>query len=902
MTNNGSASQGFILYDNPISSADGLRMTFDFFAYGGSTFQGSNNFITPQPGDGISFFLIDGTASPTAAGGFGGSLGYANFNTPAFPSTPGLVGGYLGIGLDEFGSFSDNTEGRSGPAPQPIPPLPGDPPVSLSGYRPDSITLRGNQAGGYAFLTNAISPIGIDNTPATIDFRDPAFNFDNPPTTNREAAKRSIQITLAPPTSATPNRLTVALDLNNNGSFTEPGENLIDIPNLATANGAIPANFKFGFASSTGVATNFHEIRNLKVETVDAFPANQADVVTIKSGPQFIKNAGSITYTITTTNRGLQPAQQVLVQDEIPSELLPAFPAVPVVIASNGGTYSNSTRNVTWSRIPVLNPGESVTYTMTVGLPPGLISGRTFTSAASSYAATFDPDLANNSGSNAINSVTTTVTDAVADLITIKNGPATAAAGSSLTYSLVATNNGPDPAANVVITDSLVPGLIGVSVSDGGVYDAATGLVTFPAIASLPVSTVLRTISFAAPANFNIITSTARSSSTTPDPILTNNDGSSTNKDGTATNSSVSTTIAPSADIVTTKTGPTAASPGAALSYTITTTNNGPSAAGNVVVTDSIIPGLTGVTASDGGIYDPVTGVVTFGPIVNLANGASVTRTIGLTAPQSGAIGSTASSTAATPDPNPANNSGATVTTSIASGADVVTQKTAPPTLNSGEQLTYRITTTNLGTVPAANVVVTDSLQFRLTGVNISNGGTYDAATGVVTFPVVPSLAVGATEIRTIAFVPPPNLTSITNIVRSSSDTPDPNITNNDGSTVASPNQPGGRVTTVIGAAADVSTTKSGPTSATTGETVTYTITTANIGPSPAGNVVVTDSIVPGLTGVAASDGGTYDPVTGLVTFGPIASLPNGASVTRTVSLIAPAIGSLSNTSRSTST
>ncbi|NJL68672.1 MAG: DUF4347 domain-containing protein [Microcoleus sp. SM1_3_4] len=243
LTTNGGALQAFVLYDNPVPSTDGLKITFDFFAYGGSTFQGPNGFITPQPGDGIGFFLVDGTASPTAAGGFGGSLGYANFDSPTFPNVPGLVGGYLGIGLDEFGNFSNNNEGRSGPLPNPIPPLPGDPPVSLTGYRPDSITLRGNQAGGYAFLTNAISPIGIDNTRTTIDFRDPAFNFDNPPTNDRDTAKRSIQITLDPPTSATPNRLTVALDLNNNGSFTDAGETLIDILNLATTNGAIPPTF-----------------------------------------------------------------------------------------------------------------------------------------------------------------------------------------------------------------------------------------------------------------------------------------------------------------------------------------------------------------------------------------------------------------------------------------------------------------------------------------------------------------------------------------------------------------------------------------------------------------------------------------------------------------------------------
>ncbi|NJL68673.1 MAG: DUF11 domain-containing protein [Microcoleus sp. SM1_3_4] len=422
-------------------------------------------------------------------------------------------------------------------------------------------------------------------------------------------------------------------------------------------------------------------MRNLVIETVNPVPTTRADVVTIKSGPAFVKPNGNITYTITTTNRGPDPAQQVLVQDQIPDELLPAFPGLPTVVASDGGNYFNPTRNVTWPRIPLLNPGQSVTYTLTVGLPLGLNSGRTLTNTATSSAATFDPDLSNNDGSTEIGQQLTTVTDTVADLVTTKSGPVTSAAGSTITYTLTTANVGPDPAANAVITDSIVQGLTGVSASEGGVYDPATGVVTFPPIASLPVSTVLRTISFVAPANRSSIANTARSSSPTPDPFPRNNDGSTTNKDGTPTNSSVTTTITPNADVSTVKSGPTAANPGAAIVYTITTTNNGPSVAEGVTITDRIVPALAGVTASDGGIYDPQTGIVTF-PATALTSGAIAIRTIGFTVPQTGTVSNTASSRAATPDSNPSNNDGsgatATVATTIDPGADVVTQKTGP--------------------------------------------------------------------------------------------------------------------------------------------------------------------------------------------------------------------------------
>ncbi|NJL68674.1 MAG: DUF11 domain-containing protein [Microcoleus sp. SM1_3_4] len=355
---------------------------------------------------------------------------------------------------------------------------------------------------------------------------------------------------------------------------------------------------------------------------------------------------------------------------------------------------------------------------------------------------------------------------------------------------------------------------------------------------------------------------------------------------------------------------------GTSISYVITSSNNGPKDAANVIITDSLLPGLTGVSVSDGGTYDPVTGVITFPTIATLVStltgGPTETRRISFAPPATlTSFTNTVRSSSTTPDPNSTNNDGSTtalpgqpggrVVTTFVPGADVVTQKTAPATINSGEQLTYRITTTNLGTVPAVNVAITDSLVPGLTGVIVSRQGTYDTATGLVTFPAIPSLAVGDTIINTISFVPPPTLTTITNIVRSESPTPDPNPRNNDGSTVADPNQPGGRVTTVIGTAADVSTTKSGLTSAAAGQSVSYTIITSNIGPGAAANVIVTDSIVPGLTGVSASDGGSYDPITGVVTFQPIATLANGASVTRTVSLRMPDTGSITNTSRSTS-
>jgi len=99
----------------------------------------------------------------------------------------------------------------------------------------------------------------------------------------------------------------------------------------------------------------------------------------------------------------------------------------------------------------------------------------------------------------------------------------------------------------------------------------------------------------------------------------------------------------------------------------MTTANNGPNAAENVVIADSIIPGLTGVRASNNATYEPVTGVVTFPTIPSLTSGSNTNRQVKLVVPATRTISHTSGSRSTTFDPEPSNNNGsqprATVTT-----------------------------------------------------------------------------------------------------------------------------------------------------------------------------------------------------------------------------------------------
>ena len=213
---------GFVVYNQAIAAPAGFTIKFDYFSYGGTG------------ADGLSFFLIDGAAAPTAGGAYGGSLGYAQ---KLVEGIPGITGGYLGVGIDEYGNFSTSVEGARLERPTP---------AGANTRVPDSIAIRGSQANGYPFLTSS----------GTLP-----FSLDSPGTAaTRDASKRSVQIDLTPA-----GLLSVQIDGDADGDFTDPGEQPITNFNVVAVNGAVPASFKFGFASSTGDLTNIHEIRNLVI-------------------------------------------------------------------------------------------------------------------------------------------------------------------------------------------------------------------------------------------------------------------------------------------------------------------------------------------------------------------------------------------------------------------------------------------------------------------------------------------------------------------------------------------------------------------------------------------------------------------------------------------------------------
>jgi uncharacterized repeat protein (TIGR01451 family) len=242
-----------------------------------------------------------------------------------------------------------------------------------------------------------------------------------------------------------------------------------------------------------------------------------------------------------------------------------------------------------------------------------------------------------------------------ADMAITQSGPSTVTAGTEATYTITVTNNGPNAASSVVLTDNLPAGssIVGITQtagSDGFALGQSGSTITesaFADIASLSTDT-FRLVVFAPStlspgANFS---NAASVSSSTSDPNGSNN--SATVK---------GTIVGPPADLAVTNNGPTTASEGANITFTVVVSNNGPNTATGVVLTDTLGANLKYVNATTTqGSISQSNGVVTFTLGLIGINGTA-TLTITAKSLEDGTLSNTASVKATSADPKSSNNS-----------------------------------------------------------------------------------------------------------------------------------------------------------------------------------------------------------------------------------------------------
>jgi uncharacterized repeat protein (TIGR01451 family) len=649
-------------------------------------------------------------------------------------------------------------------------------------------------------------------------------------------------------------------------SSTTGGVVTIDIPTLANLASAVftlvvhadPADVDGTTITNTATVApgsgDSDDISSNNSSTVNTTVSTSADVSVTKTGPATVVAGTDVTYSITVTNNGPSDAQNIQTSD---------LPPPQTSFVSFNGPANGSTLAV----------GASLTYTLVLHVNPGAPDGSTLTNEADVTSDTPDSDTTNNSFM-----VNSTVQSS-ADLALTKTGPASALAGTQVTYTLSVANNGPSDAQNVMISDTLPAGETFVSASTGtgtGTSYSSGNLGTLTAGGSVTIALVAAVNG--STANGTILTNTAAASSTTSDSNATNN-----------TDTFDTTVTVPQADLAITKVGPATVQAGNQITYTLSLTNNGPNDAQGVSVTDTLPAGESFVSASEGS----GSGTSFTDSIGTFAAGASRTVTIvalvNATTPVGTDLANMAAISATTSDSFPLNNGFTFHTTVTSLTADVAVTKVGPATVTPGTQITYTLTVTNTGPASATNVSLTDTLPTGETFVSASEGSgsgtSFTDSIGTLAFAVSRTITLVAQVSPAVA-----GGTLLHNSATVSTSTSESSTANNTATFDTTVNPP----------QADVALTKTGPATAAAGTQITYTLSLTNNGPSDSQGVTLVDTLPTGETFVSASEG------TGSGTnfSDSIGTLAAGAS--RTVTLVAAisasASGTLNNSAAITAT
>ncbi len=764
---------------------------------------------------------------------------------------------------------------------------------------------------GYTDVTNEVT-VGNKTAAVTVDIPEiiPAKDVNNTTpnfgdkveytiTVNNNANKDAKQVVIVD----TLGKGLKFINASHNGKYDESTRTITWIIDLGAGESAVfsvnAAVEAYGNINNTVVVGNKSATKNITVPEI--IPGKSVDV----ENPNF---GDTVIYTVVVTNNGVVDAKQVVVRDILDKGL-------KFVKATGEYTFDEDSRTVTW--IIDLAKGESQTFYVTA--------------VAEAYGVLINDVTVGDNTASADVVVPEIIPDKTAN-ITNPNF------GDKVDYTVTVTNDGMGDANNVVIVDRLGEGLTFVSASDNGVWDPVKRTVTWIVDLAKGESKVFSVIAIVSGYG-NVTNSLVVGNKTTgvnvtvpeiiPDKtanitnpnfgdnvtytVTVTNDGIGDAKDvvvrdvlgeglkfvsatgeytwdedsrtvtwivdlakgesrtfyvnatvvgyGNVTNSlivgnktiSVNVTVP---EIIPDKTA-NISNPnfGDNVNYTVTVTNDGIGDAKDVVVRDILGEGLTFVDATGNYSFDEVTRTVTW--IVDLAKGES--KVFSVIAIVSGY----------------GNVTNSLVVGNKTTGVNVTVPEINPDKTvdneipNFGDNVTYTVTVTNDGIGDANNVVITDVLDKGLKFLNATGNFTYDEKTGTITWIV--DLDKGETKtfnvnVTVLGYGVLPNTVAVGNktAVR--------NITVPEIITVKEVNSSDIHI----------------------GDEITYIITVSNSGKINATNVVIRDILPEGLKFINASNGGVYDPVTGIITW--ILNITANSTVDLTVDVCVNKSGNITNT------
>ena len=620
------------------------------------------------------------------------------------------------------------------------------------------------------------------------------------------------------------------------------------------------------------------------LDEIDPTPADDSASVTTRvapvadlalsmsASPAQLDVGGSLTFTMVASNQGPSQATNVVVA-------LPLGAGVTFTSAqSSSGTASFAAGQVTAS-LGTLAPNQQATVTVVLqAVAPG-----TFSATASVSSDNADPTPADNSAT------ASALLLPVADLsVAIAANPSPVADGQNLLYTIIATNQGPNSASGVTLTDVLPTGatLVSTSSSISVTPSFADGVVTLAVgdLASGATATLFVTVSPTAPPG-TILASSAAVAAKEDDPTAANN--SATNFTPVRSVSNLGLAMTPGASSVPI---------GQTLQYSLVVTNLGPADEPDAVVTAPIpsVVEMLSATASQGS-GTSVQGGVLYADLGPIPVGGSATVTLEV-APQASALGLLTMTAAARGynaqlDSSQAQAS-ATVTVTASSGLSVAIKPQAT-TAHQNQNLTYQLVVTNAGPSADSNVIATSFLPLNTVFVSAASSTPGQAPvlqSGQIT-AFLGTIAAGATSTVTIEVLPTQPAPSGLGLGGSvSGDAFDPNLADNTAAAQIA-------VQPSIGLGVSLA---ASPPACEVGKTVTLTAMVQNQGPSAATGVVLQIPIPSGVQFVAANAAQGQTLAQGGVLLAQLGSLPVGASTTVTITLAPTAAGTATCTATAT--
>ncbi len=288
---------------------------------------------------------------------------------------------------------------------------------------------------------------------------------------------------------------------------------------------------------------------------------------------------------------------------------------------------------------------------------------------------------------------------AIADLsLTKTDSPDPVVPGNTITYTITATNAGPDAAVNATMTDTFSLGFTVESATGPAGWTCTIFTMTGQSTVSCanpsfaPGSAVFTIVVRTPTTATGTITNTATITSNTSDPNAANNSATATTAVTATANLSITKTDAPDPVLA-----------GGNITYTLTAGNAGPSAATSTAVTDTLPAGTTFVSLASPAGWACTTPAVGAGGVVSCTNpsfasAGNAVFTLVVQVASGTAMGTVISNTAAisstASDPVMGNNT-ATATTTVNAPVVITGTKTATGPFAPGSVFTYTVVLRN---------------------------------------------------------------------------------------------------------------------------------------------------------------------------------------------------------------